>query len=470
MPSKRPEDPEFGLTTTFQPPTASRQARRVVLRVTEGPDEGAQIQVTRSRLTIGRATVNDLVLNDTSVSGVHAELMVDRRGILLRDLGSTNGTQVQGVRIREVWLDPGSNIQIGKTTINFLAADEVDVPLSRSDHFGALYGASTTMREVFAILERIAGTEMSVLIQGETGTGKELVARALHDESPRRRGPFVVLDCGSLPRELAEASILGHKKGSFTGATSDRAGAFEEANRGTLFLDEIGELPLELQPKLLRVLDRREVQRLGEHQVRKVDARVVAATHRDLRAMVSRGEFREDLYFRLSVMGVELPPLRDRGEDVIMIAERFLDAFRATRGQAPTLGIPARTALLAERWPGNVRELKNTIERAAYLAGATIEPSDLHLGRRPPPPLRPPPSATAEPGQGHGGFPEELFSTPFKTAKQELIDEFERRYFARLLTQTGGNLSRAAAEAGITRYYLRELVKRLNIPRSGVET
>jgi DNA-binding NtrC family response regulator len=183
--------------------------------------------------------------------------------------------------------------------------------------------------------------------------------------------------------------------------------------------------------------------------------------------MVSRGEFREDLYFRLSVMGVELPPLRDRGEDVIMIAERFLDAFRAIRGQAPTLGIPARTALLAERWPGNVRELKNTIERAAYLAGATIEPSDLHLGRRPPPP--PPPSASAEPGQGHGGFPEELFASPFKTAKQELIDEFERRYFARLLTQTGGNLSRAAAEAGITRYYLRELVKRLNIPRSGVE-
>ncbi|MCA9662186.1 MAG: FHA domain-containing protein, partial [Myxococcales bacterium] len=171
MSSKPQDDPEFGLTTTFQPPTASRQVRRVLLRVTEGPDEGAQIQVSRSRLTIGRASVNDLVLGDTSVSGVHAELLVDRRGILLRDLGSTNGTLVQGVRIREVWLDPGLNIQVGKTTINFLAADEIDVPLSRSDHFGALYGASTAMREVFAILERIAGTEMSVMIHGETGTG-----------------------------------------------------------------------------------------------------------------------------------------------------------------------------------------------------------------------------------------------------------------------------------------------------------
>ncbi|MEZ4384481.1 MAG: sigma 54-interacting transcriptional regulator [Nannocystaceae bacterium] len=468
MSSKPQDDPDFGLTTTFQPPTASRQVRRVLLRVTEGPDKGAQIQVSRSRLTIGRASVNDLVLGDTSVSGVHAELQVDRRGILVRDLGSTNGTLVQGVRIREAWLDPGLNIQVGKTTINFLAADEIDVPLSRSDHFGALYGASTAMREVFAILERIAGTEMSVMIHGETGTGKELVARALHDESPRRRGPFVVLDCGSLPRELAEASILGHKKGSFTGATSDRPGAFEEADGGTLFLDEIGELPLDLQPKLLRVLDRREVQRLGEHQVRKVDVRVVAATHRDLRAMVSRGEFREDLYFRLSVMMVELPPLRDRGEDVLGIAERFLEAFAAARGAAPKLGAAARAALLAERWPGNVRELKNTIERAAYLARGTIEPSDLHLGRRPPPPL--PKAAPSEPAaevHGDGGFSEELLAAPFKEAKQALVDDFERQYITRLLRQTGGNLSRAAAEAGITRYYLRELIKRLNIPRDG---
>ncbi len=467
MSSKAQDDPDLGLTTTFQPPTASRQVRRVVLSVTTGPDEGTQIQVTRSRLTIGRAAVNDLVLCDTAISGVHAELLVDRRGILLRDLGSTNGTEVQGVRIREVWLDPGANIQIGKTTINLLAADEVNVPLSRSDHFGALYGQSSAMREVFAILERIAGTDMSVMIRGETGTGKELVARALHDESSRQRGPFVVLDCGSLPRELAEASILGHKKGSFTGATSDRAGAFEEADGGTLFLDEVGELPLELQPKLLRVLDRREVQRIGEHQVRKVDARVVAATHRDLRAMVSRGEFREDLYFRLSVMTVELPPLRDRGEDVILIAERFLEAFRAARGQAPNLGAAAKTALLAERWPGNVRELKNTIERAAYLASGTVEPNDLHLGRR----AAPPPPPTPQVVQTNSGacFPEELFTSPFKSAKQALIDEFERRYFSRLLTQTSGNLSRAAAEAGITRYYLRELVKRLKIPRSGVE-
>ncbi|MCB9569637.1 MAG: sigma 54-dependent Fis family transcriptional regulator [Myxococcales bacterium] len=464
MPTPKPPEPD-GLTTTFAPPTASRQIRRVLLRVSEGPDAGAQIQVSRSRLTVGRAAVNDLVLGDTSVSGIHAEILLDRRGILLRDLGSTNGTQVQGVRIREAWIEPGMTLEVGKTAITLLAADEVDVPLSRRDHFGALYGGSPAMREVFAVLERIAGTEMSVLIHGETGTGKELVARALHDESPRERRPFVVLDCGSLPRELAEASILGHKKGSFTGALTDRPGAFEEAEGGTLFLDEIGELPLELQPKLLRVLDRREVQRLGEHQVRKVDVRVVAATHRDLRTMVSQGEFREDLYFRLSVMMVELPPLRDRGDDIVLIAERFLEAFRRARGDAPSLGPAARRALLGERWPGNVRELKNTIERAAYLArGGVIEPSDLHLGRRPPPRPAAPESPSAAP---QAGLPvaDELFTMPFKEAKQAVIDDFERRYFTRLLDAHDGNLSRAAAEAGITRYYLRELVKRLKVPR-----
>ncbi|HRI08945.1 MAG TPA: sigma 54-interacting transcriptional regulator, partial [Nannocystaceae bacterium] len=362
MSSRSSNDPvDVGLTTTFQPPTAGhRQVRRVLLRVTDGPDRGVQIQSARPRLTVGRSPVNDLVLSDHSVSGMHVEILLDARGILLRDLGSTNGTQVHGLRVREVWIEPGTAITVGKTTITLQSADEVSVPLSRKGHFGALVGESPAMREVFAILERIAGTEMSVLIHGETGTGKELVARALHDESPRSRGPFVVLDCGSLPRELAEAAILGHKKGAFTGAVADRAGAFEEAHGGTLFLDEIGELPLELQPKLLRVLDRREVQRIGEAQVRKVDVRVVAATHRDLRAMVSQGDFREDLYFRLSVMAVELPPLRDREGDVVVLAERFLADFRRAHGNAPALSAEAKRALIAERWPGNVRELRNT--------------------------------------------------------------------------------------------------------------
>ncbi len=467
MPSLRPLEPrDAGMTTTFGAPAASRPLRRVMLRVTDGPDLGAQIQAARARLTIGRSAVADLVLTDSSISGLHAELLLGPNGVLLRDLKSTNGTTINGVRIQEAWVEPGMTLVLGKTAIAFLAEDHVDVPLSGRDHFGALLGQSPAMREVYAVLERIAPTEMSVLIGGETGSGKELVARALHDESPRQRGPFVVLDCGALPRELAEAAILGHKKGTFTGAITDRPGCFEDASGGTLFLDEIGELPLELQPKLLRVLDRREVQRIGESTVRKVDVRVVAATHRDLKAMVSAGSFREDLYFRLSVMTVELPPLRDRGEDIGLLADKFIgDTARRIPAitTPPTLSPAARQALLRHNWPGNVRELKNTIERATYLARGLIEPQDLHLGRNAAPP--PPPET---PRDGPEFAP--LYALPFKEAKQELLDEFETQYFTRLLTAHDGNLSRAAASSGITRYYLRELLKRLGLHQSPTAT
>ena len=453
------------MTTAVPTGAPSRPLRRVTLRVTDGPDRDVQIQTARPRITIGRSAVNDLVLTDGSISGLHAELQLGSAGgaVLLRDLGSTNGTMVNGVRLREAWIDPGTTIHLGKTAVAFLAEDEVQVPISRQGHFGALIGQSPAMREVYAVLERIADTDMSVLVGGETGSGKELVARALHDESPRHKGPFVVLDCGALPRELAEAAILGHRKGSFTSAISDRAGCFEEAHGGTLFLDEIGELPLDLQPKLLRVLDRREVQRIGDSTVRKVDVRVVAATHRDLKTMVSQGQFREDLYFRLSVMTVELPPLRDRGDDIVLLAEKFIAEF--TRGKPPVaLGPAARAALLDHKWPGNVRELRNTIERAVHLAArGVIEPSDLFLGRQPRTPVAPaaPPPAADAPDPALEG----LYRLPFKEAKQELLDAFERRYFSRLLDDHAGNLSRAAAAAGITRYYLRELLKRLGLHR-----
>ncbi len=456
-------------TTFFASEHTHKQLRRVMLRVKTGPDRGAQSTVARSRITIGRSAVNDLVLTDASISGTHAEIVLGDEGVQLHDLESTNGSYIGGIRIRSAWIEPGMVIKLGKTEIELLSADEVQVPISGEDHFGALYGSSPAMREVFAILERVAPTEMSVLIGGETGTGKELVARALHDESPRHKGPFVVLDCGSLPRELAEAAILGHKKGSFTGAVNDRPGCFEEADGGTLFLDEIGELPLDLQPKLLRVLDRREVQRIGESQVRKVDVRVVAATHRDLRMMVGAGSFREDLYFRLSVMAVDLPPLRDRGEDVVMLSERFLEDFARTSAGAmarPRLGDAARDALRAESFPGNVRQLKNVTQRAAYLCrNGVIEPNDLHLGRR-----EEPRAVGGAGGEGDApGIDPALYETPFKDAKQVMVDAFERAYFGRLLAKTDHNLSRAAAEAGITRYYLRELLKRLGMHKTREE-
>ncbi len=464
MPFKSPEPIEASLTTTFGQTPHSRSLRRVMLRVMDGPDAGAQIQAARARLTVGRSAVNDLVLTDSSISGLHAELLVSKGGVLLRDLASTNGSFVHGVRVQEAWVEPGMTMVLGKTAIAFLAEDEVHVPLSGRDHFGAMLGSSPAMREIYAVLERVAGTEMSVLVGGETGAGKELVARALHDESPRHQGPFVVLDCGALPRELAEAAILGHKKGSFTGAMADRAGCFEEASGGTLFLDEIGELPLDLQPKLLRVLDRREVQRIGESTVRKVDVRIVAATHRDLRNMVSHGGFREDLYFRLSVMAVELPPLRDRGDDIVLLAEKFIaDTSRRIAGRpAPTLSVAARQALLRHPWPGNVRELKNTIERATYLAThGIIEPTDLMLHR----PASARPAEPTPAANNPAGDLSALFELPFKEAKQVLLDDFETRYFTHLLEAHDGNLSRASAAAGITRYYLRELLKRLGLHR-----
>ena len=466
MSKQRKELADAGMTTTFFSAQHSHtQVRRVMLRVKAGPDQGAQIQVARSRITVGRSNVNDLVLQDTSVSGTHAEFVIGEHGVRVHDLDSTNGTIVNGVRVRDAWVEPGMVVCFGKTEIEFLSADEVEIPLYKTDHYAALWGASPAMREVFAILEKVAGTDMNVLIGGETGTGKELVARALHDESQRADKPFVVLDCGSLPRELAEAAILGHKKGSFTGAVSDRAGAFEDANGGTLFLDEIGELPLELQPKLLRVLDRREVQRIGESNVRKVDVRVVAATHRDLRKMVGAGSFREDLYFRLSVMQVDLPPLRERGEDVVLLAMKFLDDFRRAHGTTVRLTDEARAALMRDEWPGNVRQPKNAIERAAYLArDGVVEPADLHLGRRD----RKLAPRADEPSESAAGLTldEELYDIPFKEAKQAMLDAFERGYFKRRRARTDGTLSRASAEAGITRYYLRELLKRLGMHKS----
>jgi len=450
-------------TAFFAPEHTHKQLRRVMLRVKAGPDMGSQSTVARSRVTIGRSAVNDLVLTDSSISGTHAEIVLGDNGVKVHDLDSTNGTFVGPIRISSAWIEPGMVVKLGKTEIELIQADEVQVAISGEDHFGALYGSSPAMREVFAILERVAPTEMSMMIGGQTGTGKELVARALHDESPRLKGPFVVLDCGSLPRELAEAAILGHKKGSFTGAVSDRPGCFEEADGGTLFLDEIGELPLELQPKLLRVLDRREVQRIGESQVRKVDVRVVAATHRDLRMMVGQGSFREDLYFRLSVMTVDLPPLRERGDDVVMLAERFLEEFFRTIGgpAKPTFSDAAREALQAEKFPGNVRQLKNIVQRAAHLCrNGVIEPNDLHLGRREDRPV----ASKSDKGSADApGIDPALFEAPFKESKQVMVDTFERAYFGRLLAKTENNLSRAAAEAGITRYYLRELLKRLGM-------
>ncbi|MEZ4430742.1 MAG: sigma-54 dependent transcriptional regulator, partial [Nannocystaceae bacterium] len=308
---------------------------------------------------------------------------------------------------------------------------------------------------LFATLERIAATPMDVLITGETGTGKELAARAIHARSGRSDAPFVVLDCAALPRELAEATILGHRRGAFTGAVESRAGVFEDAHGGTVFLDEIGELPLELQPKLLRVLERREVTRIGEGRARPVDVRVLAATHRDLRRMVGDGEFRDDLYFRIADIRVELPPLRARGEDVVLIARNIVDALARQHGRALTLDDDALAHLRAHSWPGNVRELVKTMRRAVFMAsGGAVTRRDLTLGAREPEAPRTP-AADAELA--------ELCALPLREAR----DAFEREYLRRLFQDTGGNLSEAARRIDYSRQGLRDLLRRLGIYDDG---
>jgi two-component system nitrogen regulation response regulator GlnG len=324
------------------------------------------------------------------------------------------------------------------------------------------------MRELFARLEKLARTDTTVLITGETGAGKELVAEALHDHSPREKGPFVVLDCGSIPPNLIESELFGHERGAFTGATNSYAGAFERAHQGTVFLDEIGELPLAMQPKLLRVLERKEVRRVGGAKTIEVDVRICAATNRDLGVEVNRGRFREDLYYRLAVARVHVPPLRERKDDLPLLIEHIL----ATTPGGETASIAQETIdlMMKHDWPGNVRELRNVIERAVLLAEAPD--SEDSLRRAPAPAPRSEPSITVTPSQTATSTDATMtvpvdVGIPFKHAKQNVISEFERRYISRLLAQHDGNISAAARAAGIDRMSIHKMLHRLGLANPG---
>ncbi len=309
----------------------------------------------------------------------------------------------------------------------------------------------------------MAPTELTVLVRGETGTGKELVARAVHRGSRRKDGPLVVQDCSAIAKDLVESTLFGHERGAFTGASDRHRGSFEQADGGTIFLDELGELDIALQPKLLRVLENREIKRVGGDRPIPVNVRVVAATNRDLRQMVNEGSFREDLYYRLGVVSVELPPLRERPEDVALLAAHFLDDFASRRfpgeQRALTIAKDAMARLMTYPWPGNIRELKNTIERGASLAdGPELTVGDLLPSSQKTPPL-PLPGGNAE------QFVEDAM--PFKEAKQRVLDVFEAAYLKALLDKHGGNVTRSANAAGLTRYHLRELAKRYGIRDTG---
>ncbi len=462
--------------------------------VISGSETGREVEINKTRCSGGRSIINDLVLQDKAVSGAHFEIIARDDGYRLRDLDSRNGTFVGDLRIRDVYLRPGAVFRVGQTQIVFQPLqDVVEIELSKQDRFDEVIGASTAMREIFAQLEKVAPSDLTCMITGETGTGKEIVARAIHRVSNRKNGPFVVLDCGSIPRDLIESTLFGHEKGSFTGAVGQHKGCFEQASGGTIFLDEIGELELTLQPKLLRVLEQREIKRVGGSRTIKVDVRVVAATNRDLRAEVNAGKFREDLYFRLSVVHVELPPLRQRREDIPLIAQHFLREVSSRRGLTMSFDQDAMRAVTAHSWPGNVRELRNVVERASALSeGPVITRSDLVFGREPgPSPLAAhdlmqagtqaarmaaarmagtPSVATggarmAEREHGPTIFDPALFreGQGFKQAKQTVVDAFETAYLKALLERNEGNITRSAQEAGLTRYHLRELLKKRHL-------
>ena len=416
---------------------------RGTLRVVSGHD-GPEVEVERSSITIGSSEACDLTVNDPTVSRMHAELQVTERGFRLIDLQSTNGTYLGSVRIGEIFLEPGTRFRVGQAEIEFVASaeDRVEILLSERDSFGKVLGRSLRMREIFYLLERFASKDVTILLVGETGTGKSLLAQGLHDESPRRGAPFVTVDCGAIAPNLIESELFGHVKGAFTGATADRIGSFEAAHRGTIFLDEVGELPLDQQVKLLRVLESKELRRVGDNEVRHTDIRVIAATNRRLEDEVASDHFRKDLFYRLSVAQIQVPPLRDRREDIPWLAEAFLDNLADQANKPRTsLGMDALSVLMGHAWPGNVRELHNVIHRAWVLCDGEIGAAEL-LGAH----------AT------HANR-----SLPYSQAREV----FEKAYVLDVLERHEHNVATAAQAAGIQRQSLYRLMKKHGIdPKS----
>ncbi len=419
---------------------------RMLLRVLSGADAGKSHPLKQGTYTVGKNPTCDIVLLDKAVSRQHLKLEVHDEHVVATDLGSHNGSFVEGLRFTSMELRPGSVITLGTTELKLVPEDsrERSLPLSSRDRFGALVGQSRKMREAFTVLERLAPGGADVLIHGETGTGKDLCAEAIHQQSPRAKGPFVIVDLAGVPSTLIESELFGHVKGSFTGAQGDRAGAFERAQNGTVFLDEIGELPLELQPRLLRVLERRQVKRVGGNDYFTVNVRVVAASHVNLEQAVNQGKFRRDLFHRLAVLRVTLPALRERPEDIPLLIDHMLKQMGRPPG---ALSDQTRALLMQYPWPGNVRELRNVVEQV------------VNLGEEALPDLEAPPGADGRKGPD--------LDLPFKEAKEHLIEVFERDYLKNLIERCEGNISRASREADIDRVYLRKLLRKHGLDPSG---
>ena len=421
------------------------EVRGGTLSVIKGKGNKTSLEIGADTQVVGRNEACDLVLDDRKVSAVHMELVATERGVRVRDLGSRNGTFLGETRIGEVFLLKPTNITVGDSVMEFAPTTPEQVNVPDVAEFGPLVGASPLMRSVFEKLAKASPTELTVLVTGETGCGKELVAAAIHAASPRANKPFVVVDCGAIPATLAESALFGHERGSFTGAVDKRVSPFVEADGGTIFLDELGELPLDVQPKLLRALAEQRIKSVGSNNYRPVNVRVVAATRRDLVREVNAGTFRSDLYFRVAQFRVELPPLRARLEDIPSLARRMM-ADLGDKNAYARVTSDSLERLMRHDWPGNVRELRNVV--AVAMAFAKDGPIDLaqHLA-----PLAQASESTPTRGR------------TFQDAKRDVLARFEREYFTALYAECAGNVSEIGRRAAMERAHVRGYLRRHGI-------
>jgi len=415
----------------------------LAVEVVAGTNLGARAVSTGERLSVGTAAGNDLTLSDETVSRYHLELVREEHGVRVVDLESTNGTLVAGVRLERGLVQPGTVVEIGASKLRIDGNARATVELHDGDALGNLRGSTAAMRRMMASIKKVSATEVPILLVGESGTGKELIARAIHEHSGRHAGPLVTVDCGALSPGVVSSELFGHERGAFTGADRQRAGAFEHASGGTLFLDEIGELPPELQTYLLGALERKTVKRVGGHQDIPIDVRVVSATNRDLRAEVNAGNFRLDLYYRLAVACVNVPPLRDRIADIPLLVEHFAKQMGSSAPVDEIVPPKVMARLRTHRWPGNVRELRNLVE-ASVAMGEAI---DL--------------DTSSVPGDGGADATiDGLSSMRYRDARDAMLRKFERDYLTTIIDRAGGNVSKAAREAGMNRSHLSELLHR----------
>ena len=486
--------------------------RRCQLTVVSGAQSGKSIEVNKPAFTVGKGDECDLVIADPTVSRLHFTIEQQGGAYVIRDHASTNGTWIDQFRIREAYLRPGVVVRAGQVQLKLEPLFKpIEIAPSNADRFGSLVGHSVRMRQIFTMLERVAKTDATVVIFGETGTGKSAIAQAIHEASSRKTGPFITVDCGAIAENLIESELFGHEKGAFTGATAMRKGALERANGGTLFIDELVDLRLDLQPRLLRVLEEREVRRVGGNDAIKLDVRIIAASRFDLWREVEAKKFREDLYFRLAVFTIPLPALRERKEDIALLAQAFARSLKGGDRLLQRMTSAVLERLSNHPFLGNVRELRNVIERAIYLDSDPTEmlgpmvgipadaphapmpaapssslpapaaPAALAINVPPTPapvalhhtqPLQPIPQLGDEtapvPVMADGSVAVLADCTlPFKEAKEKLLEQFEGEYFRRLIQRAGGNASAIARIAGIDRKHLYTLAKKHGLDLKG---